>query len=409
MPLYLYSAVDKGGRNITGEKEAENERALAESLKKEGTFLLEIKSREKKLRILDNPNVNDIFARFRRITLVDRMFFTRNLMVMINAGLSLNKALDALARESTNPTFKKVIEDVNASIVKGKSFAESLKLHENVFDSLFINMIEVGETTGKLALVLKLAANQLKKDHELRSRVKNAMMYPAIIVAALLIIGSLMMIYVVPNLAKTLQDLGTTLPVSTKIIIFISDLMTHNLPYFLGSIAIIIVGVWRLSKIKKVKDAFDRIVLRLPIFGELTIKFNTSRFCRTLAYLVASGVPITKSLEITSSVLGNSVYSGVVMLASVEVQKGKQINQILKEKPQIFQPVVTQMIQVGEETGKLSDMLLRLAMFFEEDVNNTTKNLTIIIEPILMIFIGGAVAFFAISMLQPIYSSMNNI
>lgn len=410
MPLFTYSATDKAGATVKGEREAENEKALIQILKQDGLFLLEAKEKKTGLAKFNaSINVGEILSRIRPVNIVEKMFFARNLSVMIGAGLSLTRGLTALAEESTNPKFKKIILDINGGVVKGKSFAESLRIHEKVFGTLFINMVEVGETTGKLTLVLKLLANQMKKDYSIRKRVKGAMFYPAIIISALIIIGVLMMIYVVPTLSATIKELGVELPLTTKIVIGISDALVSYLIWFLAALSLAIFLFWRALKTARGKAIFDRIILKAPIFGALIKKFNVARFCRTLAYLITSGVPVVKSLEITSSVLGNTLYRAAVREAAVEIQKGKQLNQILGRNREIFQPLVTQMIQVGEETGKISDMLLRLALFFEEDVTSTTKNLSTIIEPILMIFIGAAVGFFAISMLQPIYGSLGSI
>lgn len=410
MPTFTYSATDKVGATVKGEREAENEKALTQVLKQEGLFLLEAKEKKTGLaRFNASINVGELLSRLRPVNIVEKMFFARNLAVMIGAGLPLTRGLNALAEESTNPKFRKIISDINSGVVKGKSFAESLRTHEKVFGVLFINMVEVGETTGKLTLVLKLLANQMKKDYNLRKRVKGAMFYPAIIISALIIIGVLMMLYVVPTLTATIKELGVELPFTTKIVIAISDALVSYLVWFLVSLLLVAFLFWRALKTVRGKTIFDRLILKAPVFGALIKKFNVARFCRTLAYLITSGVPVVKSLEITSSVLGNTLYSAAIKEAAGEIQKGKQLNQILSAHRVIFQPLVTQMIQVGEETGKISDMLLRLALFFEEDVTATTKNLSTIIEPILMIFIGAAVGFFAISMLQPIYGSLGNI
>lgn len=412
MATYLYSAAKERGEIVAGEREAENERALAASLKTEGLFLLkaEEKRTKKGLAALNiQMDVSALASRLRPISLVEKMFFARNLAVMISAGLSLNRALEALARETANTKFKEIIAGINVSVSKGKSFADSLRQHKNVFGTLFINMIEVGETTGKLAAVLKLLANQMKKDHTLAKRVKGAMFYPAVILIALLVVGSLMMIYVVPTLSATIKELGAELPPTTLIIIAISDLLVNYSWWVFLALAVLAIAFWRALKTERGKTIFDRLILKMPIFGALVKKFNTARFCRTLAYLLTAGVSFVRSLEITSSVLGNTLFRQAAAEASEKIQKGRQLNQILAEHEAIFQPLVIQMIQVGEETGKLSDMLLRLALFFEEDVAATTKNMSSVIEPILMIIIGAAVGFFAISMLQPIYSSLGNI
>jgi type IV pilus assembly protein PilC len=218
-----------------------------------------------------------------------------------------------------------------------------------------------------------------------------------------------MMIYVVPTLTQTIKSLGVELPLTTQIIIWISDFMVAYLVFVLTGFAVLVVSVWRLLKTEKGKELFDRVVIKVPLFGPLVKKFNTARFTRTLSYLITAGVPIVRSLEITSKVLGHTLYRRVSQEAAKDVQKGKQLNEILGRHTEIFQPVVIQMIKVGEETGKVSDLMLRVAIFFEEDVTETTKNLSTVIEPILMIVIGTAVGFFAVSMLQPIYGSLGNI
>jgi len=410
MSLFVYSAAKQDGTLSQGQREAEDEKALAQTLKQEGLLLLRAKEEGRKEGLLGiRINAGELIAYIRPISLVEKMFFSRNLSVMLKAGLSLTRALEASVEESTNPRFKKVVLAVLANVVKGKTFADSLKLHPKVFNELYVNMVEVGETTGKLSLVLKLMANQMKKDHELRSRVRGAMMYPAIIVVALIGIGSMMMIYVVPTLADTIRQLGTELPLSTRIVLGISDVIVHYAIWtFMGVFAFVAL-CWRALKSQFGKTLFDRTVLKIPIFGGLVGKFNMARFSRTLAYLVTSGVPIVHSLEITAKVLGNTNYRAAVLHASQDIQKGKQLNEILHGYPGLFHPMVIQMVKVGEETGKISDMLLRLALFFEEDVNNATKNLSSLIEPILMLIIGAIVGFFAISMLQPIYGSLGNI
>lgn len=410
MPTFIYSAAKQNGEAVKGEREAESKNTLAVLLKQEGLFLLEAREKGTKDGAFGKINIDigDLTSRLKPVSIVDKMFFTRNLAVMLGAGLALTKALDALERQSTNGRLKTVIADVRDQIVRGKPFAESLRMHEKIFGELYINMIEVGETTGKLTLVLKLLAKQMKKDYDLRKRVRGAMIYPTIIFAVLIIVGTLMMIYVVPQLTQTILDLGVEIPLSTRIIIAMSNFISNYILWLLVAVALFGVGVWYGIKTPQGKKTFDTIVLKIPIFGPLINKFNTARFARTLSYLISSGVPIVHSLEITSRVLGNIHFRKAAEVAAEEVQKGKQIHDILGAFP-VFQPMVIQMIEVGEETGKISSMLLRLALFFEEEVSNTTKNLASIIEPILMVVIGTAVGLFAVSMLQPIYSSLGNI
>ncbi len=409
MSIFTYSAAKQSGEVLKGERETENEKTLAKTLKTEGLFLLEAKVKGSSLNAITRFSIQGILSRVRGISIVDKMFFTRNLAVMLSAGLSVTRAFEALGEEVVNKKLKAIIEDLSNSVTKGKTLGESLKPHEKVFGQLFINMVEVGEATGKLTLVLKLLANQMKKDYDLRKRVRGAMIYPAIILVALFGIGTVMMIYVVPTLSQTIKDLGVPLPFTTRIVLGVSDLFTKYIFYLFVGIGFLIYGVQRILQSEKGKAAFDRFILYVPIFGPLVKKFNSARFTRILSYLITSGVPIVRSLEITASVLGNTLFRRATLEAVKEIQKGKQLHEILSHYPSIFQPIVIQMISVGEETGKVSTLLLRLALFFEEDVTNTTKNLSTIIEPVLMLIIGIIVGFFAISMLQPIYSSLGNI
>lgn len=412
MPNFSYSAAKQGGEVLKGTREAESEKDLALLLKTEGLFLLKANKDDEKgiLRSINlNVNAAEILSRIKPIGIVDKMFFTRNLAVMVSAGLALTKALDSLVHETSNVKFKKVIQGVNDAVIKGNSFADALKAHEGVFGILYVNMVEVGETTGKLTLVLKLLANQMKKDHDLKRRVRGAMLYPLIIITALLGIGALMMVYVVPTLSQTVRELGVELPLTTKIIIGLSDFMVHYALWGVLGFFIVVALFWRALRTHRGKSIFDHIILRAPIFGPIVKKFNAARFTRILAYLIASGVPIVRSLEVTSRVLGNTLYRRATEEAAKEIQKGRQLNEILLAYPKIFPPLMIQMIKVGEETGKVSNLLLRIALFFEEDVNETTKNLSTVIEPLLMIVIGIGVGFFAISMLQPIYSSLGSI
>jgi type IV pilus assembly protein PilC len=409
MPSYTYSAADQGGKVTQGDQEAENEKMLAAALKAEGLFLLEAKDKEAASSRRFNRDVGALFAKLKPVSILDKMFFSRNLSIMVSAGLPLTKALEVSADQSGNKKFQRILGEVKSMVVQGKPFAEALRPHDAVFGELYINMIEVGETTGKLSLVLKLLANQMKKDYDLKKRVRGAMMYPVIILIVLGLIGTLMMLYVVPSLVQTITDLHVDLPFATKLIIFISNFVVHQGIWLLAGLVAAGVLFWRMVKSKTGRLVVDRLVLKVPIFGPLVQKFNVARFCRTLSYLITSGVPIVKSLDITSSILGNSLFRDAVHEASGEIQKGTELHAILIKYPKLFQPMVIQMISVGEQTGKIAEMMLRLAMFFEEDVNNTTKNLSTIIEPLLMVVIGLAVGFFAVAMLQPIYGSLNNI
>lgn len=402
--LYHYTAIDRQGVVLKGEREAEDEKSLARSLRQEG-FLL------------TGWNINSgIFALkhiFSKslgwVSLVDKMMFARNLAVMIGAGLSMNQALEALETQTKNKIFKEIIADLRKSITKGLPFSQALAKHRKVFGDFFIHMIEAGEASGKLEGSLKLLAKQMKRDHDLRSKVRGAMIYPAVVMTALVAIGVLMMIYVVPTLTQTFKDLGVSLPPTTKFILGLSSILQNYGLWAAGVLVILVYILYKAGSSRRGMLILDRVLLRLPIFGALARKLNVARMTRTLASLIGAGLSITKSLEITAAVLGNSKFRDSLARASSEIEKGRSLSDVLREFQDLYPPLVTEMVSVGEGTGTIVRMLIRVALFYEEDIDNTTKNLSSIVEPLMMLVIGTAVGFFAISMIQPLYSSLAGI
>lgn len=407
--LYQYSAINRTGQTITGESEAENEYDLGMRLKKEELLLLGAMRPGSGNSAFRGVGFSNMLQKFGRVSLVEKMTFARNLAVMIGAGLSMTKSLEALRDQAEHALFKRMIERILNEVTEGKSFADGLREFEDTFGILFVNMVASGEVSGKMEGVLKLLSRQMKRDYDIRSKVRGAMIYPAIIVSFLVIVGVLMMVFVIPTLTATFTELGIELPLLTRVIIGASNFLINF--WWIALLAFVLFAFvsYRTLKTAVGKRLFDRAVLKFPIFGPLLRKFNSARMSRTLASLIASGVEITKALTITASVLGNSLFRDAVGRAAEEIQKGKQINAILKEYPKLFPPLVVQMVSVGEETGTISRMLLRLAIFYEGEVSDTTKNLSSVIEPVLMIVIGGVVGLFAVAIMQPIYSGMGGL
>jgi len=331
------------------------------------------------------------------------------LSVMIKAGFSLNKALQVLILQTKNRRFVKVITEIEQDVRKGTAFGDALAKYPDIFSDLFVNMVKVGEASGNIEGNLKLLAVQMKKDHDLRSGIKSAMMYPAVILIAMLAIGTGMMIFVVPNLISVFEELNAELPFATRMVIFISKFLSAQWWLVILVLVFLIIGFRLILRTKEGIRMLDNMILKMPIFGNISKEINSARMARTLSSLIESGVSIVKALEVSAGTLTNSLFSESLILASKEVQKGQPLSQSLAASPNLFLPIVTQMIQVGEETGTLGEITKRLAEFYEEEVANVTKGLSTIIEPILMVIIGAAVGFFAISMIQPMYSMMNSI
>lgn len=409
MPIFTYAARAMDGQIKTGSQEAKDKEDLAHILRGQGYMLTSVEEGKGKGGMDSLNKIIEKFSLFKGISLEAKLMFTRNLAVMIGAGLALNRALSVLQEQTENKKFKAIIGDVAENVQGGKPFSECMAKHPAAFPDLYVNMVRIGETAGNLEQVLNSMADQMKKDHEVVSRVRGALMYPAVIFCVMLIVGYLMMVLVVPKLAATFADIGAELPASTKILIFISDFMLNYWYLAVGGIIAFIFGLRIVLKTAAGKKGLDAIILRLPVIKGLSRKLNSARFCRTLSILVDSGVPIVKALEILSKTLSNHYFSQSLYQASLEIQKGKTLYESLKGYATLYPPLVTQMIAVGEETGSLTKVLTKLADFYEDEVNNLTKNLSTIIEPVMMVVIGGGVGFFAISMITPMYSVMNNI
>jgi len=409
MPSYIYTAKNKKGESQTNHLIAVNKHELAVVLRNQGLVLVSVEVAGKKKEAGYYLNIIKRIKELGTVSLVEKMMFSRHLSVMIDAGLSLNQALKILAKQAKSPRFKKIISRVEIDVSRGKTFSESLKKYPKIFNELYTNMIEVGETGGSLSEILKILAKQMKKNHELVSRVRGAMTYPAVIVIAMIGIGILMMIMVVPKLTEVFEELNVELPLSTRIILLISSLLKDNI--VLGIIIIISLAfIIKLAvRNKNIKRTLHGIYLHIPIFGSLIRKVNSARLARTLSSLIESGVPIVKSLKVVAGTLSNIHFREALFNAAKEIQKGEKMSKSFGKYENLYTPMVVQMIDVGEETGSLSDILKNLADFYEEEIDNVTKNMSSVLEPIIMVVIGAAVGFFAISMIQPMYSMMSGV
>lgn len=414
MPTYYYTAKSQEGKTKAGTLEAKDERALAQALRKEGYILTSVRSLgakgKKPARGWSAVGRKIGFNRiFKRISIVDKLMFTRHLAVMIAAGFSLHRSLGFLAKQTENKFFKEILGRLIDDIKKGQTLADSLARYPRVFNTFFISMIRVGEKGGSLEEVLGILARHIKREHDLRSKVKGAMFYPIIILVAMVGIAILMMLVVMPKLTVIFEEMNIELPITTQMLIQISNFLGNY--FYIGVIAflILIVILRKFFRTRKGKQILSLVFLKIPVFGKITKKINCARFARNLSSLMKSGVPIVESLKTTSQTLGNVFYSNSLIEAAVNVKKGQKIRESLEKYKGLYPVLVSQMIEVGEQTGELANIMERLADFYEEEVKNITENLTSIIEPILMIILGGAVAFFAISMLQPMYSMMGTL
>lgn len=405
MSLFEYKAVKESGEVFTGTITISDESELAKKIREQSGSLISYKN-------LDKNKLNffkKIFAAGGSVKTQDKIIFAKNLGAMIAAGLSVSKSLTTLEKQFKSKIFKKVISDVNSEVKGGKNIHSALEKYPKVFSSLFISMVRAGEESGKIAESLSIVYHQMENSESLRKKVKGALIYPTIIVIVMAIIGVLMLVLIVPTLQSTFGELGVELPASTRFVIFISSfLIGHTVAFImliLSMIALVFVGI----KTEKGQRAVDTITLKIPVISTMAKEINSARTARTLSSLLSSGVDFISAFDITKDVLQNHYYKEVLDEAKENVQKGVPIAEIFLRHEDLYPPIVSAMVEVGEETGKLPVMLLEIAEFYEGEVSQKTKNMSTIIEPILMVFIGAAVGFFAVSMITPMYSLMNTI
>jgi len=402
MSNFLYKARNGLAEVQTGELSAKNRTELAALLKQKKLILISAEERKEKKEI-KLPFLKP------RVGLVDKMLFTRNLAVMLRSGLAFSRALSILSEQTKSKYFAEVLRNVQGDVEKGAALADSLEKYPKVFNQLFVSMVRVGDTGGNLEEVLDLLAVQLKKDHELTSKVRGAMMYPCVILVAMGGIGILMMAFVFPKLLGMFTESGKELPFATKVLVFLSNtLVSYGIYLFIAFVAFLYFFV-KSIKTTAGKKVFDTFMLKVPVIGPIITKVNVARFCRTVSSMITSGVSIVQALDTVSGTLGNYAYSASAKDACLKVQKGVNLSEVIAEYGKLYPSMMIHMIEVGEETGSVEGTMKQVAEYYEEEVDQFTSNLSSVIEPILMLIMGGAVGFFAIALIQPMYGIMETV
>ena len=401
---FKYTALDQNGKRYTGEREATDKFALYGELKTEGLVLIAAEN---------NGKSRNLFLRFgdalSSVPTQDKILFARNLGSMITAGLSVTRGLTVLEKQAGDSYFASVIADLNAELKKGNTLSVAVKKYPRIFSNLFVSMIKAGEESGSLAKALGAVGRQMDNSYRLNRKIRGAMIYPAVIVSVMIIIGILMFILVVPSLTETFKQLNSELPTSTRIIIGISDFLKGH--WFLSIVGLLtLVGggiIFTRSPIGK--KFWNGVVFKLPIIKDLAKETNSARLTRTLSSLLTAGVPFAEAIMITGEVVQNHYFREILAEARLAVEKGATISSVFARYPHLLPAFVSEMASVGEETGDMPEMLAEVADYYESDVDQRTKDLSTIIEPILMVVIGILVGFFAVSMIQPIYGIVGNI
>jgi type IV pilus assembly protein PilC len=353
--------------------------------------------------------VDDLLLKFSRVPSNEKLFFVQNLGIMLKAGVSILTALQTLAKQAENKKFALIITETAQAVEKGKTLTDSLKLNQKIFGELFINMIEAGEISGKLESVLAQLYLQMKKHHELVSKIKGAMTYPAVIMFAMVGIGIFMMLIIVPQLTGMLKEAGASLPLPTKILIAVSDFLTKNTLLCLIVATVTIFTFIKTIQTKQGKYYFDLFLIKLPIFGKIIKKVNLAKFSRTISSLLKTDIMIIKTFQITATILGNIHYRNAVEEIAEKIKKGTPINEVIATYPKLFPPIVIQMIAIGEQTGELDNILVELAEFYEDEIDEVMTNLPSIIEPVLILVLGCGVGAMAVAILMPMYTMTSAI
>jgi type IV pilus assembly protein PilC len=408
MAKFVYEGEDGTGKKVRETVNADDRYAVYEIARTNGHTVSSV-IEAKGLHIGGGFDMERINAWLGKVKQDELVMVTRNLGSMLDAGLTVTRALSVIERQSKNAKLKATIRDIVDRINKGSQFFEALQAHPKVFDDLYTAMIKAGEEAGNLAESLRTLAIQMERSTNLKKKIKGAMIYPSIVIIVMVIIGILMMIFVLPSITGIFKQMGTELPATTKFLIATSDFLVANTIVALLAIVAFVIGMLYALRSKLGKVATSWLVTRLPVIGTMAKETNAARTARTLSSLLNSGVDVIQSLEITEEVVQNVFYRRIIREARNKVEKGTALSEVFIERSDLYPILVGEMILVGEETGAISKMLSELAQFYETEVERKTKDLSTIIEPLLMVVIGTGVGFFALALIAPIYSIGDSI
>jgi type IV pilus assembly protein PilC len=395
MPTYVWAGRTRKGRALKGQLDAADERIARIQLRRRNIEVTKLK-----------PKAKDLFENVTflqpKVKAKDVVVFTRQFSTMIDAGLPLVQGLTMLAEQNQNRTFKRILNEVTKDVEGGSTLADALNKHPRVFDSLFVNLVAAGEVGGILDTILQRLAAYIEKAEKLKSQIKGALTYPAVVVSIAIIVIAVIMIFVIPVFQDMFSSFGKALPGPTQLVVNMSDFTKSNIHYMILAVILFVFVFRRYRRTSGGRRNVDSILLRLPVLGELVRKVAVARFTRTLGTMIKSGVPILDALEITARTAGNVIVEEVVMDARASIAEGQTIAEPLSESI-IFPGMVTQMISVGESTGALDAMLEKIADFYDDEVDATVAAMTSMLEPLLMLFLGGSIGGLVIAMYLPIF------
>ena len=396
MATFAYVVVDQTGREVKGRMPADSRDAAEAKLRDDGYHVVE-------LQVTADRGLGERLASLRKVKLRELVIFSRQFATMINAGMNLMKCLDVLRGQTRDERLKKIIDQARNDIAAGQSLTEALSKHPRVFSPLYVNMIKAAEAGGILDVILNRLASYLEKEMEVMGKIKSAMVYPIIVFFFAILMTLILVFFILPKFKQIFDDVGVALPLSTRLLLDSSYYAVHYWYVPPAVIAGTIIGYRLYTKSETGRYHVDALKLRLPIFGDLIRKMSISRFARTFSTLVGSGVATPTALDIVAATTGNAVVEKAVMDAKQNIMHGDKLSSPLMLSG-AFPDMVTQMISVGEETGRLDEMLLKVSDFYDEEVDQVIKGLTSIIEPVLIVGLGLLVGFVAVSVITPIYN-----
>ncbi|MCD6281004.1 MAG: type II secretion system F family protein [Deltaproteobacteria bacterium] len=397
MPVFLWEGKLPDGSVKKGEIEAQSKAAVNMVLRRQRILPLKIKAKPKEITLFK-----------KKIKTKDVMLFTRQFSTMINAGLPLVQCLEILLSQQSNPTFKKTLSVIKQDVESGSTFADALKKHPGVFDDLYVNLVVAGEMGGVLDIILNRLAQYMEKTEALKAKVKSALTYPVVVLLVAVGVIALMMIFVIPTFQDMFKQFGSALPAPTQFVVNMSKFFRHYTMHMVGVIILIALAFKWVKSTEKGKTIIDKIALNLPIFGVLLRKVAVAKFTRTLSTMISSGVPIIDGLEITSKTSGNKIVEDAIQSVKKSISEGKTMAEPLQNSG-VFPGMVVQMVSVGEATGALDQMLSKIADFYDEEVDTAVSSLTSMLEPLLMVFLGGVIGGVVIAMYMPIFQMAGNV
>lgn len=391
---FLYRAKDLSGTEHEGSIQSSDEHTAALILRKKKLIVISLRPKHP-------PGLGFLNRILNRVSYSDLVIITRQLSTMISAGLTLSEAIDVLEEQQSNKTLKKALAEISQDIKGGLTLAQALGRYPNIFPKLYINLIKSGEASGKLDQVLKQMADGLEKDREFRSRIKGALIYPAVVLTMMVVVIIIMMIFVIPKLINLYKQSTIELPLPTKILIALSNLFVGFwwLMIIISVVAVVLIRRW--NKTEEGNLFFGNLSLRIPLISKIVINITLTNFNRTFGLLTSAGIPLLESIGIVENLTDNPVFRQDLKDAYNGVEKGLPLSALFTNKP--FPKIVPQMIRVGEETGKLDEIFFKLADYFESESDHILKNLAVTIEPVVLIILGIGVAFLVISIILPIY------